>query len=63
MPPPSAPASDAPLTTADLRFAPVPKPIIDRIWPATVVVLGLGLTAAWTCLLGYGLVKLIKFLF
>ena len=36
-------------------------PVIQRIWPIAVIVIGLGLTAAWTCLLGYGVVRLIGF--
>ena len=39
--------------------APVPDPLIRRIWPQTVVGLGLSLSVAWTFFLGYGLVKLI----
>ena len=35
------------------------KKILHRIWPTAVVVFGLGLTVAWTILLGYGLVKII----
>jgi hypothetical protein len=37
-----------------------PEPVIDRIWPVAVIVFGLALTAAWMCLLGYALVKLIE---
>jgi hypothetical protein len=32
---------------------------IHRIWPGAVVATGLVLTAAWTCLLGYGLIQLV----
>ena len=32
---------------------------IHKIWPTAVVAAGLGLTVAWTILLGYGLVKII----
>ena len=28
-------------------------------WPAAIIAFGLGLTVAWVCLLGYGLVVLI----
>jgi hypothetical protein len=38
-------------------------PVIDRIWPIAVIAFGLGLTAAWVCLLGYGVVRLIRFAF
>ena len=34
---------------------------IYGIWPLAVIGLGLGLSVAWTCLLGYGLVKLMEF--
>lgn len=37
-----------------------PEPVIHRIWPVAVIVFGLALTAAWMCLLGYALVKLIE---
>ena len=33
--------------------------ISHKIWPTAVVVVGLGLTVAWTIVLGYGLVKMI----
>jgi len=33
------------------------------IWARAMVIIGLGLTAAWTCLLGYGLVKLVQLAF
>jgi hypothetical protein len=32
---------------------------IHRIWPVAVISTGLVLTAAWTCLLGYGLIQLV----
>jgi hypothetical protein len=35
-------------------------PLFQRIWPQAMIALGLGLTAAWACLLGYGLFKLIE---
>ena len=28
---------------------------VHRIWPAAVVAVGLAVTAAWSCFLGYGL--------
>ena len=37
--------------------------LFHRIWPKTLVIFGLGLTAAWSALLGYGLVSLIKIAF
>lgn len=33
---------------------------VHRIWPSVVIALGLALTAAWVCLLGYGLVLLVE---
>ena len=37
--------------------------LFHRIWPAAIVILGLGLTAAWIALVGYGLGSLIKIAF
>ena len=34
--------------------------VIHKIWPTAVVVVGLGLTVAWTIVLVYGLVKIIS---
>ena len=34
--------------------------VIHRIWPVAVIAFGLALTAAWMCLLGYALVKIIE---
>jgi hypothetical protein len=34
-----------------------------RIWPIGVIILGLGLNAAWVALLGYGLLSLIRLAF
>ena len=45
--------------TPDSRLAPAPKQFIHRILPQAIITLGLGLTAAWVCFLGYGLLKLI----
>ena len=49
----AAPAGDKPSALAA-------TPVIQRIWPIAVIVIGLELTAAWICFLGYGLVKLIQ---
>ena len=47
--------------TADTHSAPrTATPVIHRIWPVAVIAFGLGLTAAWMCLLGYVLVKIIE---
>jgi hypothetical protein len=35
---------------------------IHQIWPQAVVGIGLGVTAAWMCFLGYGLVRLVELL-
>ena len=53
-------------TASDHALSAEPSPTrtdarIHRIWPAAVIGTGLVLTAAWTCLLGYGLIKLIEF--
>jgi len=37
--------------------------LFHRIWPPAIIMFGLGLTAAWMALLGYGLVSLIKIAF
>jgi len=34
-------------------------PVFQRIWPRAIIAFGLGLTVAWTCLLGYALIFLI----
>ncbi len=49
--------------TADAHSAPaIPAATssANRIWPVAVIGFGLALTAAWMCLLGYGLVKIIE---
>jgi hypothetical protein len=43
--------------TAEARTS---TPVIHRIWPVAVIAFGLGLTAVWMCLLGYGLIKIIE---
>jgi hypothetical protein len=37
-----------------------PRKAREPFWPAAVVVFGISLTAAWSILLGYGLIKLIR---
>jgi hypothetical protein len=44
----------------DNASAPLATPFVHRIWPVAVVGFGLALTAAWLCLLGYELVKLLE---
>jgi hypothetical protein len=43
--------------------APATHALFHQFWPPVVVACGLGLTAAWTGLLGYGLVSLIALAF
>jgi hypothetical protein len=40
-------------------LAPVPESRIHRFLPQAMVGIGLGLTAAWMCVLGYGFIALI----
>ena len=51
------------MTVNETAQAPAPteesKQVIHKIWPAAVVVVGLGFTVAWVIVLGYGLVKII----
>ena len=54
---PGSPTAD---TRSALAAAPAAAPAIHRIWPVAVIAFGLGLTAAWMCLLGYALVKIIE---
>jgi hypothetical protein len=56
-------AATAPAPTADSRSTPAAQPLFDRMWAPVMIALGLGLTAAWTCLLWYGLVSLIELAF
>ena len=37
-----------------------PEPVIHQYWPWAIIVLGFVFTAAWICLLGYALVKLVE---
>ena len=48
--------------TADKPSVPAATADVRQIWPKAVIAFGLGLTAAWICFLGYGLVKLIELL-
>jgi hypothetical protein len=45
--------------TAVLGSAPVANPLFNQIVPPAMMAFGLGFTAIWVCLVGYGLVKLI----
>jgi hypothetical protein len=44
----------------DRPSAPAAITAFDRIWPIPVIAFGLGLTAAWIFLSGYGIVKLVE---
>jgi len=46
--------------TADAHVEIAREPFFSRIWPPAAIAFGIGLTAAWTCLLAYGLVKLVE---
>ena len=41
--------------------APVTYPLIRRIWPRIMVIIGLVLTVAWMACLGYGLAVFLGF--
>jgi hypothetical protein len=49
-----------PTARIETQATPARRQFIQRIWPSTVVVLGLGLSAAWTCLLAYEFFRLIE---
>jgi len=37
-----------------------PKALFHRVWPTALIILGLGVSVAWTALLGYGAVTLVR---
>jgi hypothetical protein len=47
-------------TQAVSAFDATPRKARESFWPAAVVVFGISLSAGWTILLGYGLIKLIR---
>ena len=47
------------MTIALTTPAPAVDLFIHKIWPPALIACGLGFSAAWACLLGYGLVRLI----
>jgi len=55
-----SPVSDVSAIPTDLRSVPTRKRSIRDLWPEAVVGLGLGLSAVWTILLVYGLIRLIE---
>ena len=57
---PAASASDAVQTAPDIHSESALKHRAELLWPEAVVVLGLGLSAAWIILLGYGVVTLVR---
>jgi len=59
MPPPSASISDA-VSHVPPDFPTVEKRRTDDLWREAVIAFGLGLTAGWIILLGYGMVHLVK---
>ena len=58
--PQSAFVATAPAPMADSRLGSAPDPLIGRIWPSAIIALGLGLTVAWVCFLGYAVARLIE---
>jgi hypothetical protein len=42
------------------RVIPARSSLFQRIWPAAVLVLGAAASLAWTALLGYGLITLVR---
>jgi hypothetical protein len=44
-----------------LKSDPPAQHVHQPEWPAAIIAFGLGLTVAWVCRLGYGLVVLIDF--
>ena len=54
------------ITIVQSQTAPIPAAreftgakLIHRVWPIALIVCGLGLSAAWAAILGFGLVSLI----
>jgi hypothetical protein len=51
---------DVSLVTSNLQSTPAQNTRREPLWPEAVVAVGLGLSAVWTILLGYGLVRLVE---
>jgi hypothetical protein len=49
--------------TAIARAIPSTDPIFQRIWPPVAIACGVGLTAGWVALLGYGAFKVVELAF
>lgn len=45
--------------SASVSHAVPPAPDVHSMWPEAVIALGLGLTAGWVILLGYGMAQLV----
>ena len=56
-------AQTAIAVTADLLSVSAAQQLVYRIWIRALIAFGLALTSAWACLLGYGLIKLVKLAF
>lgn len=54
------PMSDIGHKTSMAAVGSAAKPLIRRIWARAIFGIGVGLTVAWVCFLGYGLVALTK---
>jgi hypothetical protein len=56
---PSASAPHAVPPAPDVHFVRTPERLSHDMWPEAVLALGLGLTAGWVILLGYGMARLV----
>ena len=54
---PSAFTATARTLAKDASSSPAARTLFHRIWRPALIATGLGLSATWTCLLGYGLVS------
>ena len=52
--------SSAPASPAVLPSNPPAQQVRREIWPAAAITFGLVLTVAWVCVLGYGLIELVR---
>jgi hypothetical protein len=59
---PSTFSAMSPAITTGTSPAPADRTVVQRIWAPAVIAIGLGLTATWAALLGYGLLSLITLL-
>jgi hypothetical protein len=49
-------------SAAAARSSPRAEPLIHRLWPQAIIGIGLGVTGAWICILGYGFGRLVGLL-